>query len=186
MVPGRLKWTELLQPELFQCAKILSRVVVGDVLWCQSVQHEELEHVGAQGIPVRLECAIGVSVEPQLRAMPVQERSKITACQDEGPAIRRVPNGADAHGPWRLLVLPDQGLAIGSHGSMNQPGGSKRVSPGQELAVIQKGGDLDERGQTLPALEGGDGGAKLGHGSCSSLSAIVPVQSPHFAVDRLQ
>ena len=28
-----------------------SRVVVGGVLWCQCVQHDELEHVGAEGIP---------------------------------------------------------------------------------------------------------------------------------------
>jgi hypothetical protein len=64
MVPSRLKWTELLQPERFQCAKILGRVVVGGVLWWQSVQRDELEHVRAEGIPVRLKCAIRVSVEP--------------------------------------------------------------------------------------------------------------------------
>jgi len=45
---------------------------------------------------------------------------------------------------------------------------------------------MDERGQTLPAPEGVDRGAELGYGRRSSLSTIVPVQSPHFAVSPLQ
>ena len=59
-------------------------------------------------------------------------------------------------------------------------------SPGQELAVVQEGGDVNERRQALAVPESAYGGAKLRNGRRSGLSTVTPVQRPHFAIDPSQ